>query len=538
MTKQALYRKLRPSLWKDLVGQGLIVRTLQNQIQKDFISHAYLFSGTRGTGKTSTAKLFAKTVNCENKVKSELFFEPCNECDSCKQVNSNVSLDVIEIDAASNNGVDNIRDIINDVKYSTGGNKYKIYIIDEVHMLSIGAFNALLKTLEEPPKMVVFILATTDPQKIPQTILSRVQRFDFKRISEDDIENSLKKYSIQENINIEDEALKYIAVIADGAMRDALSILDQARAFYFDELITYENIINILGGIDKVILISFLEALLDRNVERVLLNISSLTSSGSDIIQVINTLLEFFRDLVSIKVCSDLFIGSATTKRLYTELCENIEKEEIMLYIEQFSKLLSEVKYSSNKKVLFELLCIKLCNPSLIEGSDALVSRIVALEDRQKEILEKGVIVSKEEVSYNKATNKPTDIDENSSAIKNSDNSDFISSDESLNKKLAFIRSNYVRFVSKIKGRLTGKLIEKSSIIIYKNNLTFVVQDTISRDVIQNNKDSILDALEKFFDEKVDFQVIIDVEINFKEKEVVKKERNFKEDIDFPIEEV
>ncbi len=536
MAKQALYRKLRPSLWKDIIGQRLVVRTLQNQIQKELISHAYLFSGTRGTGKTSSAKLFAKTINCENKEIVDGFCEPCNLCNSCLQINSNSSLDVIEIDAASNNGVDNIRDIIDEVKYSTSGSSYKIYIIDEVHMLSIGAFNALLKTLEEPPARVIFILATTDPQKIPQTILSRVQRFDFKRITESDIEESLKKYSLLEDINIDDEAIKYISVLSDGAMRDALSLLDQARAFYFDEIITYEKVVNIVGGIDKTLLITFLEALLDRDSKKVLQIIANLSSTGKDIIQVINALLEFFRDLVTIKVCDDLFVGGATTKTLYTNLCEGIEKEELMLYIEQFSKLLSDIKYSSNKKVLFELLCIKLCNPSLIDGSDALVSRIIALESKQNEILEKGVAIVQPTVNVVETVSEKTEIFEEKPIDEPKEDDSPI--DEKLDGQLKFLRSNFVRFLKQIKGRMTAKLLEKSSVIIYQGVITFVVQDNISKEIIENNEEIITEAFNKFFGEDVGYKVILDVDVNFKEKKDKKIERNIKEDIDFPIEEV
>ncbi len=536
MAKQALYRKLRPSLWKDIVGQKLVVRTLQNQIQKELISHAYLFSGTRGTGKTSSAKLFAKTINCENKEIVDGFCEPCNRCNSCLQINSNSSLDVIEIDAASNNGVDNIRDIIDEVKYSASGSSYKIYIIDEVHMLSIGAFNALLKTLEEPPERVIFILATTDPQKIPQTILSRVQRFDFKRITEGDIEETLKKYSLQEDINIDYEAIKYISVLSDGAMRDALSLLDQARAFYFDEVITYEKVVNIVGGIDKTLLISFLEALLDRDSKKVLQIISNLSSTGKDIIQVINALLEFFRDLVTIKVCSDLFVGGATTKTLYENLCESIEKEELMLYIEQFSKLVTDIKYSSNKKVLLELLCIKLCNPNLIDGSDALVSRIIALESTQREILEKGVSIAQNSPTVDRVIPEKEVVFEDLQA--NEPFEDDSPIDEKLDSQLKFLRGNFVRFLKFIKGRMTAKLLEKSSVIIYKGKITFVVQDNISKEIIENNEEIIAEALLKFFDDKVEYSVILDVDVNFKEKKDKKIERNIKEDIDFPIEEV
>ena len=246
MSYQALYRKWRPTAFSDVKGQDHIVTTLRNQIKSDRIGHAYLFCGTRGTGKTTIAKIFAKAVNCEHPIDGN----PCGECPACKAIAAGTSMNVIEIDAASNNGVDNIREIRDEVQYSPTEGKYKVYIIDEVHMLSIGAFNALLKTLEEPPSYVIFILATTEAHKIPITILSRCQRYDFHRISIDTIADRLTKLMQAENINVEDKAIKYIAKAADGSLRDALSLLDQCIAFYLGRDIKYENVLDVLGAID------------------------------------------------------------------------------------------------------------------------------------------------------------------------------------------------------------------------------------------------------------------------------------------------
>ena len=246
MSYTALYRKWRPASFEDVRGQDHVVQTLKNQIVSDRIGHAYLFCGTRGTGKTSIAKIFAKAVNCESPVDGS----PCGECRTCKNIAAGSSLNVVEIDAASNNGVENIREIRDEVQYPPTEGKYRVYIIDEVHMLSTGAFNALLKTLEEPPSYVIFILATTEVQKIPVTVMSRCQRYDFKRITVDTIVTHLQKLTEAEHISVEDKALAYIAKAADGAMRDALSLLDQCVAFHYGEVLTYDNVLDVLGAVD------------------------------------------------------------------------------------------------------------------------------------------------------------------------------------------------------------------------------------------------------------------------------------------------
>ena len=241
MSYTALYRKFRPATFDEVKGQDHIVKTLQNQIEANRIGHAYLFCGTRGTGKTSIAKIFAKAVNCEHPVNGS----PCNECASCKAIAAGSSMNVVEIDAASNNGVDNIRQIREEIQYSPADGKYKVYIIDEVHMLSIGAFNALLKTLEEPPAYVIFVLATTEPHNIPITILSRCQRYDFKRITIDTIADRLSELMEKEQVTVEDKAIRYVAKAADGSMRDALSLLDQCIAFYLGQTLTYETVLEV-----------------------------------------------------------------------------------------------------------------------------------------------------------------------------------------------------------------------------------------------------------------------------------------------------
>ena len=262
MSYMALYRKFRPNEFEDVKGQDAIVQTLKNQINADRIGHAYLFCGTRGTGKTTVAKIFAKTVNCEHPTEDG----PCGECRICKAIAAGASMNVIEIDAASNNGVDNIREIIDEVSYSPAEGKYKVYIIDEVHMLSPGAFNALLKTLEEPPSYVIFILATTEVHKIPITILSRCQRYDFKRISIDTITDRMKELMDTEQVQVEDRALRYIAKVADGSMRDALSLLDQCIAFHLGKELTYDMTLDVLGAVDTEVFSKLLRKVLQGDV--------------------------------------------------------------------------------------------------------------------------------------------------------------------------------------------------------------------------------------------------------------------------------
>jgi DNA polymerase III subunit gamma/tau len=391
MSYTALYRKLRPKKFIDVIGQGFIVKTLINQITNARVSHAYLFCGTRGTGKTSVAKIFAKAINCQNNIEGE----PCNECDVCVSIAENRNLNTIEIDAASNNGVDNIRDIREEVKYAPTSGKYKIYIIDEVHMLSTGAFNALLKTLEEPPKHVIFILATTDPQKIPATILSRCQRFDFRRIVANDMFEALKNHSKTEKIDIEEEALKYIAKISDGAMRDALSILDMSISYYFNKKVTYENILDLVGSVDSKVLDDMTDAFTNYDSKKAIEIIDDVVARGRDISQFINEILVHFRNLLVA-----LNISSVSTSLDYSE--ENIASlkrkasevgyEKLMLYINTISELSSKIKYAPNQKILLEVTCIKLTTIRGEENFSNLFSRIKKLESE----IENGVVSSTE----------------------------------------------------------------------------------------------------------------------------------------------
>ena len=302
MSYMALYRKFRPTRFSEVKGQDHIVKTLENQMRTGRIGHAYLFCGTRGTGKTTVAKILAKAVNCEHPVDGE----PCGECEVCKAIAEGSSMNVIEIDAASNNGVDNIREIKEQVQYSPATGKYKVYIIDEVHMLSIGAFNALLKTLEEPPEYVIFILATTEVHKIPITILSRCQHYDFKRISIETITARMQELMDTEQIEVEDKALRYIAKAADGSMRDALSLLDQCIAFYLGQKLTYDHVLEVLGAVDTDVFSKLLRNVIGRNVAAVLDIVEELVMQGRELTQLVGDFTWYLRNLLLVKTSDNI----------------------------------------------------------------------------------------------------------------------------------------------------------------------------------------------------------------------------------------
>ena len=364
MSYTALYRKFRPDTFGEVKGQDAIVTTLKNQIMADRIGHAYLFCGTRGTGKTSIAKIFARAVNCEHPVDGN----PCNECAACRAINSGTSMNVIEIDAASNNGVDNIREIRDEVAYSPAEGKYKVYIIDEVHMLSIGAFNALLKTLEEPPSYVIFILATTESHKIPVTILSRCQRYDFKRITQEEISDRLRDLLGREQVEAEDKAIRYIAKKADGGMRDALSLADQCISFYLGQTLTYEKVLEVLGAVDAEVFSQLLREILKNDVAALFAHLEQLIMQGRDLTQLVNDFTWYLRNLMLLKASDqmeDSLDVSAENLVLLKEEAAMIREDTLMRYIRIFSELANQIRYSANKRVLLEVALIKLCRPQM-----------------------------------------------------------------------------------------------------------------------------------------------------------------------------
>ena len=384
MSYTALYRKFRPDEFEDVKGQDAIVRTLKNQINADRIGHAYLFCGTRGTGKTTVAKIFAKAVNCEHPVDGS----PCGECAMCKSIAAGTSMNVIEIDAASNNGVDNIREIREEVTYRPTEGKYKVYIIDEVHMLSIGAFNALLKTLEEPPEYVIFILATTEAHKIPITILSRCQRYDFKRISIETIAARLRELIDKEGWDVEDKAVRYIAKMADGSMRDALSLLDQCAAFYMNETLTYDHVLEVLGAVDTEVFSRLLRQLLAMDVHQVIETVDELVMQGRELSQLAADFTWYLRNLLLVKSSDnmeDVLDVSSENLALLKEEAQMIDSDTLIRYIRIFSDLTNQLKYATQKRVLLEVTLIKLCRPAMDQNKDALLDRIRAIEKQLEE---------------------------------------------------------------------------------------------------------------------------------------------------------
>lgn len=379
MSYTALYRKWRPHTFDDVKGQDHIVTTLQNQIRAQRIGHAYLFCGTRGTGKTTVAKILARSVNCENPVDGS----PCGECPSCKQIAAGTSLNVVEIDAASNNGVENIREIRDQVQYPPTEGKYRVYIIDEVHMLSTGAFNALLKTLEEPPSYVIFILATTEVHKIPITVLSRCQRYDFRRITVDTIADRLKELTDAEGMPVEERALRYVAKAGDGSMRDALSLLDQCAAFHFGETLTYEHVLDVLGAVDNSVFRELFLAVVQGRTKDCILKLEEMVIQGRELTQFVVDFIWFLRNLLLLKTAEDaeeLLDMSEDNLKLLREDAKLADENTLMRYIRVFSELSNQIRFAAQKRVLIELAFIKLTKPQMEQDLESILERLSVLE--------------------------------------------------------------------------------------------------------------------------------------------------------------
>lgn len=390
MAYTALYRKWRPDNFDDVKGQEHVVTTLKNQIISDRIGHAYLFCGTRGTGKTTVAKIFAKAVNCESPVDGS----PCGQCSMCKSITENRSMNVIEIDAASNNGIDYIRQIRDDVKHPPIEGRYTVYIIDEVHALSKDAFNALLKTLEEPPSYIIFIMATTEVQSVLPTIVSRCQRFDFKRISIETITARLRELADAEGVSVDDKALRYIAKSADGGMRDALSMMDMCISFYYGRELTYDKVLEVLGAVDTEIFSELLRYIMFGNIKEAFRIIEGVVFEGRDLTQFVNDFTWYLRNLMLVKTSDDdieeiIEVTAENYSRLKKE-AEAVELDVIMRYIRIFSELAGDIKYAAQKRIMLEMAVIRTCKPSMETDRESLIDRIRQLEEK----LEKGVVVS------------------------------------------------------------------------------------------------------------------------------------------------
>ena len=401
MAHIALYRTWRPQSFEDFVGQMHIIRTLQNALKENKLSHAYLFSGPRGTGKTTVAKILAKAINCER----GLVEQPCNECDTCKRITEGSIMDVIEMDAASNRGIDEIRDLRDMVKFAPTEVRKKVYIIDEVHMLTTEAFNALLKTLEEPPDHVIFMLATTEPHKLPATILSRCQRFDFRRLSVDEQVGRLAYICGQEGIQADDEALQVIARMSEGGMRDALSLLDQVAAFS-DKRITYDHVISITGGISSEQFGELAAIIQKRDVGAALDWINRYMHDGKSADKAIENLIFYFRDLLCIQLVpkSDVTTGRILDPSKFESMARLFTRDDLFAMIDVLNRYGTEMKYSLQPQMMFEVAVMKLCThgvePSKVSGSDyvgasqaeivELRHKLTALEDQLSRMLQQG----------------------------------------------------------------------------------------------------------------------------------------------------
>ena len=498
----ALYRKFRPQEFEDVKGQEHIVTTLKNQITADRIGHAYLFCGTRGTGKTTIAKILARAVNCEHPVDGS----PCNTCKTCRAINEGTSMNVIEIDAASNNGVDNIREIREEVAYRPTTGKYKVYIIDEVHMLSTGAFNALLKTLEEPPSYVIFILATTEAHKIPITILSRCQRYDFRRITADTIAARLQELMDKEGNDVEEKAIRYIAKAADGSMRDALSLLDQCIAFYLGEKLTYEKVLENLGAVDTQVFSRMLRQILQQDTAGTIKTLDEIIIQGRELGQFVTDFIWYLRNLLLISTSEhpeEAVDASAENLERMKEESSMVDAETLMRYIRIFSELSNQIKYASQKRVLVEIALIKLCQPVMEMNLDSLYDRVRVLEEK----LKNGVTVQSlptENYVRTRAENPEEQI------LKE----ETVKPEKAAPEDLQYVKKNWNTIIRDTKGLLQQMLLD--SIPKYDGNtgepiLYVEFQNFLAQTCIDNpdNLEMLKNAVRKKIGKEVEIKMIL-----------------------------
>ena len=456
----ALYRKFRPLNFSEMVGQEHITRTLKNQIIANRVGHAYLFNGGRGTGKTSAAKILARAINCLNPKDGE----PCNECEICKGAISGSLTDIVEMDAASNNSVEDIRSIREEVNFLPTKAKYRVYIIDEVHMLSTGAFNALLKTLEEPPEHVKFILATTEPQKLPATILSRCQRFDFKRISNTDIIKRLEIVCKESNIEITKEALNIIATLSEGAMRDALSILE--RCIQDGENKIDEDKIKDLVGIPKMVFIhEIVDSIIKYDVDNALMTVNKVLEDGKDISNLLWEIIKYIKDILLYKATNKVELYSEEEQKKLKEISEEVEKERLINLVYEFSELENEMKFSTQKNIIFQAGIIKLCSKLTVNNNEDLEQRVSKIEkylrnnsvntNNYRQQVDTGV-KSEVKIAYNTNTNNTNNM------MKSQNNS-------TVNKETKNTMKTYSSKAEEYWPQIVRELKQNGKIVLYTN---------------------------------------------------------------------
>ncbi len=512
MGYKALYRKWRPTIFDDVIGQAHITDTLKNQIKENKVAHAYLFTGTRGTGKTSTAKIFSRAVNCLNSKDGN----PCNECDICKNILNDTVLDIIEIDAASNTGVDNIRSVIEQVQYAPTVGKYKVYIIDEVHMLSGGAFNALLKTLEEPPAHVIFILATTETHKVPATILSRCQRIDFKTITVEDISSRILYILDKEKIEAEREAIDYISYLGQGSMRDSLSILEQCLSFSNGKL-TYDVTVNILGNIDDKIFYELAGLICEGNSKSVVEKFEKLINSGKNL----DNFALGFSDVLRKIAVSKISDGQIKTtfndekNKLIKSIADSFTKEKLFACIDLLAELTINLKVSFMQQTLIEIALVRMCNLNFANDYSSLVKRIEFLEEKIS-VLENGSCVVKnnqkrEEIkNYEKKDVVKTEknSDEMLSVTekpKNTKNAEVINEPESSTgtENSGFEWKKIVDKAFEIGGLQLYSAIYSTKAILNGDTVVVVCDDQAKKQIIQNSKNDILNIVKEIYGENM-----------------------------------
>ncbi len=528
MSYLSLYRELRPKIFDDLVGQHVISSTLKNQIINNKIGHAYLFCGTRGTGKTTTAKIFSRAVNCEN----PKYGNPCNECSSCIKILKSQCLDILELDAASNNGIDKIREIIDEINYMPSEAKFKVYIMDEVHMLSTSAVNAFLKTLEEPPERVVFILATTDPQKLPVTILSRCQRFDFKRIQIKDISTYLRKVVNLKGVYATDDSLNLIAKVSDGAMRDALSILEQCISLS-DNKLEYKQVIEILGIVNNEYIFKIVDEFIDCNIEESLKLIDTLSSLGKDFNFLVKDMITHMRNLMICKISNNLDDIINLSKESIVKLKDQADKiniESIMRNMRILQEAEEQSKWTKQNRLYLELAAIKICKREYDTSNEIIINRLNNLEEqiKNKNIDDIPHYSTKESVINKKPEESKKKIDEN--IVKEVENSNKFQN-ENYEIDISTIKSKWQEVLQQIKARkfmslyaslFTGvitELIDNCIVVTFPEEYGF----NKKRLEQSENMKNIMNVLEDVY--KVKLQIKFNVESlhEFKKEDKIKE---------------